>query len=146
MRELIRRLTWPQGSSGIEPLLTHEWLVTNGLGGYASGTVSGVISRGFHGYLISAQPSPLGRTMMLNDLVEFLELPDGKVVQLGGEEREGEPLKLHGADFLRKFQLQEGLPVWQYGAGDYLIEKRLVLPHGQNTVYVHYRLLSGEGS
>ena len=106
MRELIRRLTWPTGSSDIEPLLTHEWLVTNGLGGYASGTVSGVLSRGFHGYLIAAQASPLGRTMMLNDLVEFLELPDGKVVQLGGEEREGEPLKLHGADFLRDRKIQ----------------------------------------
>jgi predicted glycogen debranching enzyme len=146
MGELIRRLTLPPGSSGIESLLTHEWLVTNGLGGYASGTVSGVISRGFHGYLISAQPSPLGRTMMLNDLVECLELPGGKVVQLGGEEREGEPLKLHGADFLCEFQLEDGLPVWQYQAAEYLIEKRLVLPHGQNTVYVNFRLLSGEGS
>ncbi len=146
MGEIIRRLTWPQGSRGVEPLLTHEWLVTNGLGGYASGTVSGVISRGFHGYLIAAQPSPLGRTMMLNDLVERLELPGGKVIQLGGEERENEPLKLHGADFLREFQLEDGLPVWQYQIGDYLIEKRLVLPHGQNTVYVHFRLLSGDGN
>src|SRR5690242_13103604 len=101
MSELIRKMPWPgEDPSQSEPLLTREWLVTNGLGGYASGTVSGVITRGFHGYLIAALPSPLGRIMMFNDLVERLELPDGKVVQLGGEERSGAALQLHGADFL----------------------------------------------
>src|SRR5262245_53982859 len=43
-----------------------EWLVTNGLGGYSSGTVSGLVTRRFHGYLVAALPAPRGRTMMLN--------------------------------------------------------------------------------
>ena len=128
-----------------EPLLTREWLVTNGLGGYASSTVGGVITRGFHGYLIAALPSPLGRTMMLNDLVEQITLPDGRVVQLGGEERATAPLQLHGADYLREFRLSMGLPIWRYQVDGFTIEKSLVLPHGQNTLYVNYNLLDGDG-
>jgi glycogen debranching enzyme len=45
-----------------------EWLVTNGLGGYASATISGAITRRYHGFLIAALPPPLGRTVVLNDL------------------------------------------------------------------------------
>src|SRR5579884_3709382 len=162
MNDLVRKLTFTAaeraayGSSdgsgpqrdaeASEPLLSREWLVTNGLGGYASGTVGGVITRGFHGYLIAALPSPLGRTMMLNDLVEQIALPDGKTVQLGGEERSNSPVQLHGADFLKEFRLDMGLPAWRYEVDGFAIEKRLLLPHGQNTVYVNYRLLRGDGS
>ena len=53
-----------------------EWLVTNGLGGYASGTVTGEITRRYHGLLIAALPNPLGRLMLLNGLSERLRLPD----------------------------------------------------------------------
>ena len=84
--------------------------------------------------------------MMFNDLVERIELPNGRVVQLGGEERANAPLQLHGADFLREFRLDMGLPVWRFHVGDAALEKRLVMPHGQNTVYVNYRILSGEGT
>ena len=51
-----------------EPSYIREWLVTNGLGGYASGTISGVVTRRYHGLLISALAPPLGRTMMLSRL------------------------------------------------------------------------------
>ena len=61
-----------------------EWIVTNGLGGYASGTVCGVPTRRYHGLLIAALPAPLGRTMMLNQLNERLGLPDGTTRPLGG--------------------------------------------------------------
>ena len=53
-----------------EPPLTHEWLVTNALGGYASGTVAGVATRRYHGLLVAALPAPLGRVMMLNQVAE----------------------------------------------------------------------------
>src|SRR5262245_55372362 len=85
MRELIREHTGPP-SPQWESL---EWLVTNGLGGYAFGTASGLITRGYHGYLISSLPAPLGRMMMLNDVIEQVRLPDGTILQLGGEERTG---------------------------------------------------------
>ncbi len=150
MSELIRKIDWPRGSSETEPqteaLLSREWLVTNGLGGYASGTVGGVITRGFHGYLIAALPAPLGRIMMLNDLVEQVRLPDGSLVQLGGEERANATVKVHGADFLSEFRLEQGLPAWRYSIRGFVLEKTLVLPHGQNTVYIRYRVLDGDGS
>src|SRR6266705_667617 len=81
-----------------EILLTQEWLVTNGLGGYASGTLAGVASRRYHSLLIAALPSPLGRQVMLDHLSEMLRLPDGTTILFGGEERAGGALELHGAD------------------------------------------------
>ena len=53
----------------MDPHLTQEWLVTNGIGGYASGTVLGPITRRYHGLLIAALPNPLGRFMTLHGLV-----------------------------------------------------------------------------
>jgi predicted glycogen debranching enzyme len=147
MPELVRVMPWPEpGATSADALITREWLVTNGLGGYASGTVAGIITRRFHGYLIAALPNPLGRVMMLNEVVERFTLPGGQCVQLAGEERAGTPLQLHGADYLTEFRLEGGLPVWHYRVDGFLIEKRLMLPHRQNTVYVCYRILQGEGT
>src|SRR5216684_639491 len=156
MRELVRSipLSRPDPAAPLdaldaeasEPLLTREWLVTNGLGGYASGTIVGVITRRYHGYLIAALPSPLGRTMMLNDLLEQIRLPDGRIIQLGGEKRAQNPVRFHAGEHLKEFRLKEGLPAWYYDVEGFQIEKRLMLPHGQNTVYVNYRVLDGDGA
>src|SRR5579862_1348838 len=146
MAELIRKLTWTGNGERESQLLSREWLVTNGLGGYASGTVAGVITRGFHGYLIAALPAPLGRMMMFNDLVEEIKLPDGRTVQLGGEERANAPVRLHGADFLVEFRLDTGLPAWRYKIDGFVLEKCLMLPNGQNTVYINYKVLDGDGN
>src|SRR5947209_5280010 len=128
-----------------EALVTREWLVTNGLGGYASGTVAGVATRRFHGLLIAALPGPLGGVMMLNHLSEQVRVPGGQTVHLGGEERQGS-LEVPGAGYLSEFRLEAGLPVWRYDVEGYVIEKRLLLPHMQNTVHITYRLLRGDGS
>ena len=127
-----------------EELFTREWLVTNGLGGYASGTVPGVITRRYHGFLITALPAPFGRIMMLNDLQETLHFNDGISIRLGGEERSGGPLQLHGAEYLKRFHLELGLPVWRYEVKGYIIEKRILMPYRQNTVHITYRLLAGD--
>jgi hypothetical protein len=66
-----------------EALLLREWLVTNGIGGYASGTIGGAATRRYHGLLIAALPAPLGRMLMLNCLSELLRLPDGTTALLG---------------------------------------------------------------
>jgi predicted glycogen debranching enzyme len=137
-------MPWPaRGASEQEPKLTPEWLLTNGLGGYASGTLLGIITRRYHGYLVAALPAPFGRVMMFNDLVEHVEFSNGKRYQLGGEERVGLPLNLKSSEYLSEFRLEGGLPVWRYELEGAVFEKRLVLPHGQNTVYVNYRLVSG---
>ncbi len=143
MNDLAIRMPWP-GKQAAEAGLNCEWLVTNGLGGYASGTLSGVITRRYHGYLVAALPAPFGRVMMLNDLVERLELPDGRFVQLAGEERGGGPAKLDVMDYLSEFRLEAGAPVWRYEVGAFVLEKRLVMPHGQNTAFLNYTLLSGD--
>ena len=145
MNDLVIRLPWPgKNDPAAEAGLNYEWLVTNGLGGYASGTLSGVITRRYHGYLVAALPAPFGRIMMLNDLVERIELPDGRFVQLAGEERGGGPAKLDVMDYLSEFRLEAGSPVWRYEVGAIVLEKRLVLPHGQNTAFINYSLVSGD--
>ncbi len=147
VEETVRPLRYEGAAApGTEPLLDHEWLVTNGLGGYASGTVSGAATRRYHGLLVAALPAPLGRWVMLSHLSELIRLPDGKTVQFGGEERAGGALDLYGAEHLAEFRLEFGLPVWLYELDGFAFEKRIYLPHGQNTVYVHYRLLRGEGT
>ena len=142
---LVRRMAWPAAAADRDPLLTREWLVTNGLGGYSSGTVSGAITRRYHGVLVAALPAPFGRMVLLNHVAERVKLPSGRRVALGGEERVGLGAQVHGADYLREFRLEAGLPVWVFEVDDWLIEKRLLLPHGQNTVYLTYVLRSGPG-
>ncbi len=145
MTDLVIRLPWP-GKEGRSPEegLNCEWLVTNGLGGYASGTLAGVITRRYHGYLVAALAAPFGRVMMLNELTERIELPGGRFVQLSGEERGGDPVKLDAMEYISEFRLEGGAPAWRYEVGSIAIEKRLVLPHGQNTAFINYSLLSGE--
>ena len=126
-----------------DPHLRKEWLVTNGLGGYASGTVTGAITRRYHGLLIAALPNPLGRTMMLNGLSERLRLPDRRVVYTGAEELAG--ISPEATLDLTEFRLEAGLPVWRYEVDGFVLEKRLILPYRQNTVHVTYLLLSGKG-
>src|SRR5207253_9137410 len=128
-------------AANTDPLLTREWLVTNGLGGYASGTLSGAATRRFHGLLIAALPAPLGRTLMLNHLSEQLRWPDGHVVRLGGQERAGGALELGSAPYLFEFRLENGLPVWRYRIAGLVLEKRLNLLNKQNTVHITYRVL-----
>ncbi len=126
-----------------DPHLQKEWLVTNGLGGYASGTVTGAITRRYHGLLIAALPNPLGRMMMLNGLSERLRLPDRRVMYTGAEELAGTSPEETLA--LSEFRLEAGLPVWRYEWDGFVLEKRLFLPYRQNTVHVTYLLLSGKG-
>jgi predicted glycogen debranching enzyme len=143
-QHLVRRLPWDAAHASRETLLEREWIVTNALGGYASGTISGAVTRRYHGLLIAALPAPLGRVVMWNHISEFLRFGPDDIVSLGGQERAGGQLDLHGAEFLREFRLEDGLPVWIYRVGDLVLEKRIWLPHLQNTVHVNYRLLGGE--
>ena len=125
-------------------LLSREWLVTNGLGGFAAGTLAGIPTRRYHGLLVAALPTPLGRTVMLNHLSEWLRLADGTRFEIGGQERAGSGLEWPGARHLVEFRLEYGLPRWRYDIGDTTIEKSVGMPHQQNTVHVTYRLLRGE--
>jgi predicted glycogen debranching enzyme len=147
MKEIIRTITWPsQNLENADFLLTKEWLVTNGLGGYASGTISGINTRRYHGLLIAALPSPYGRVVMLNQLNETVIFPDGSRVRLNGEERTSCALQMYGNCYLAEFSLKKGLPVWLYQISGISLEKRVFMRHQQNTVQISYRVLSGETS
>ena len=121
-------------------LLRKQWLVTNGLGGFASGTISGAVTWRYHGLLIAALPAPFGRTLMLNHLTECLRLPDGRVIEFGGAEQHQseEAAETH----LRKFWLENQLPCWLYEIEGLLLEKRILMRHLQNTVQISYTLQS----
>jgi predicted glycogen debranching enzyme len=140
---VVRTMKWDAEASR-DILLNREWLVTNGLGGYASGTVSGAITRRYHGLLIAALPAPLGRMVMWSHVSEFLHFGDDDVISLGAEERAGGQLDLHSADYLTEFRLEDGLPIWTYRVRDLVLEKSILMPHLQNTVHISYRILAGE--
>ena len=140
----VRRLVWPPlDAIDAESMVTREWLVTNGYGGYASGTVAGVITRRYHGLLIAALAAPLGRIVMLSHVADEVRLPDGRWIEIGGRERTGDAPDAHGTGYLVEFRLEAGLPVWRYDVEGVVLEKRLFLPHMQNTVIVLYQLVSG---
>jgi predicted glycogen debranching enzyme len=143
-RELAREQPHAVGDEPRDPEVNgREWLVTNGLGGYASGTEAGVITRRFHGILIAALPAPEGRTMMLNYLAELLVFPDGRMVQLGEQERPTGPRGQAPKATLADFKLEQGLPVWRFEHEGTVVEKRVIVLHRQNTAHVGYRLLAG---
>ena len=145
--DLTRVIRLPKDAvpSDGEPVPRREWLVVNGLGGYASGTVAGVVTRRYHGLLAAAMPAPLGRVVMLNHLLERVRLPSRGILWLGDEDEVAGPNATDRADHLVEFRLELGLPVWRYEIDGYAIEKRVVMPRGQNTVHLTYRLLEGEG-
>jgi predicted glycogen debranching enzyme len=123
-----------------------EWLVTNGLGGYAAGTIAGMLTRRYHGMLIASLPAPLGRMVLLNHLLERVRLPGKGVIWLGDEDEVAGPNAADVTEHLAEFRLELGLPVWLYRVDGFAIEKRVVMPHEQNTVHVTYRVLEGTGT
>ena len=146
MNPIVRNVTVSPSQAGeTEVARKPEWLVANGLGGYASGTVSGAATRRYHGLLIAALPAPLGRVLMLNGLVEEFHLPDGRVVEVSpaANRETNEPRAV--PRLVTEFRLDMGLPIWRYHIEDVVLEKRLCLPYRQNTVHLTYRLLSHSG-
>ena len=129
--------------NGADAEQQREWIVTNGLGGYASGTVCGVPTRRYHGLLIAALRTPLSRTMMLNQLHEQVVGVDGEPVVLVPGALAGRP-QHESEGRVVEFRLELGLPVWRIEAAGITLEKRLLIPHLQNTVHVSYRLVEGK--
>jgi predicted glycogen debranching enzyme len=139
---LVRELRWDASEEGRQSLAWREWIVTNGLGGYASGTVAGTLTRRFHGLLIAALPTPFGRTLMLNSISERLRWPDGRVTALQRVVQTPGGHEFDASESLIGFRLEMGLPVWTYDVDGVRIEKRVLMPHLQNTTHISYRLLS----
>ncbi|HSS96409.1 MAG TPA: amylo-alpha-1,6-glucosidase [Terriglobales bacterium] len=136
--ELVRSAPVDQTSSELD----REWIVTNGLGGYASGTIAGLNTRRFHGWLIAALPAPLGRMMMLNQVEEALRIED-RVYRLTADNLTQATNTDTVSPFLQSFRLENGFPVFTYAADEFTLEKRVCMAHLQNTTYISYKLIKG---
>jgi predicted glycogen debranching enzyme len=124
------------------PAVQSEWLLTNGIGGYSSGTVSGELTRRYHGLLVAALAAPLGRVVMLTTLGERVRTPDGHVEWLTGADLAGHG-DAHGAA-LTAFRLELGLPHWTFRLASGVLHKRFVMVYGQNSILLRYTY-EGEG-
>jgi predicted glycogen debranching enzyme len=122
-----------------------EWLVTNGIGGFASGTVSGNLTRRYHGLLVATQHPPAGRMQLVAKLDEQLRY-DSVDYPLGTNRWTSGAIAPQGYVHIESFRLDGTTPVWRFALGDALLEKRVWMGHGENTTYVQYTLLRGSQS
>ena len=121
-----------------------EWLITNGLGGYGSGTVAGLATRRYHGLLVAALDPPLGRTLLLAKLDETVTY-DGRTYPISANRWTDGHIEPTGYQYLERFHLEGTTPVWTFACADALLEKRVWMQPGANTTYVRYDLVRGSG-
>ncbi|MBX7233173.1 MAG: amylo-alpha-1,6-glucosidase [Caldilineales bacterium] len=116
-----------------------EWLATNGIGGYASGTVAGLPARRYHGLLVAALQPPLGRTVLLSKLDETATYL-GRAYPLFANRWAGGAVEPAGYQHLERFRLEGTTPVWSFACADALLEKRVWMQPSANTTYIRYDL------
>ena len=119
-----------------------EWLLTNGIGGYASTALDGTPLRRYSGWLIAALEPPVRRTLLVGALLERITV-GGLAVELGALDRDGGPRDPDGARHLEHFQLDGTRPSWRYAFGGAVLEKTAWMAHGRNTTWVRYRVIHG---
>jgi predicted glycogen debranching enzyme len=127
-----------------------EWLVTNGIGGYASGTIAGILTRRYHGLLMAALQPPLGRTLLLAKLDERVEYDgiypeNGRITPLYTNAWASGNIEPNGYAQINRFHLEGTTPVWTFAIANALLEKRIWMQPGANTTYVNYRLVRATG-
>src|SRR5690348_8638361 len=122
-------------------LLAKEWLVTNGLGGYASSSLLGIATRRYHGLFVPDLPGR-GRTLLIPRLDETVEAGTQTALISGAEYADGR-IELEGMRFLKEIRRESQTPVWTFEVDGSVLEKRIVAPHGQNTICLRYACLSG---
>ena len=114
-----------------------EWLVTNGIGGFACGTLAGTLTRRYHGLLVAELPPPWRRTLLVSKIDELVEYA-GQTYELGANRWASGAVNPNGYLHLERFRLHGSVPVWTFAFADALLEKRIWMQHGANTTYVQY--------
>jgi glycogen debranching enzyme len=131
----------PDICRNVQAGLDREWIVTNGLGGYASGSVAGATTRSYHGLLVAALIPPVERDVLVTKIDETVELPDKSVLKLGVNEYQDGTIDPQGYNYLDTFSLEADIPCFRYQLNENItLEKRVWMEYGQNTTYVHYAL------
>jgi predicted glycogen debranching enzyme len=124
----------------LESAEQREWLVTNGIGGFASGTVSGNATRRYHGLLVAALKPPVGRTQLVAKLDETAHYAE-KAYAMGTSRWASDAVEPKGYLNLESFHLDGSMSVWRFAIADALLEKRVWMRQGENTTYVQYTLV-----
>ena len=124
---------------------SREWLVTNGIGGYASGTIAGVLTRRYHGLLIAALKPPVARTLLLTKLDEIIQY-DKQLYDLDTNRWADDIITPQGYLNIESFHLEGTTPVWNFAFADGLLEKRIWMEQGENTTYIRYKYKRGSKS
>ncbi|HKV61162.1 MAG TPA: amylo-alpha-1,6-glucosidase [Candidatus Acidoferrum sp.] len=119
---------------------SREWLVTNGIGGYASDTIAGSQTRRYHGLLLAALQPPMGRTQLVSAIDEIVHYA-GEDFSLATHRWGSGAVDPKGFLLLEEFHLEGTTPVWMYALADALLEKRVWMRQGENTTCVQYTLL-----
>jgi glycogen debranching enzyme len=117
--------------------LRREWLQTNGLGGYASSTISGMNTRRYHGLLVAATKPPVGRMVLLSKMEETLVV-GGRRYELSANRYPG-VIHPEGCRYLREFRW-DPIPVFVYAVEGLELEKSICMVHGENTTVIRYEL------
>ena len=131
----------PDICRNVQAGLDREWIVTNGLGGYASGSVVGATTRSYHGLLVAAIIPPVERDVLVTKIDETIGLPDTSVLKLGVNEYRDGTIDPQGYNYLETFSLEADVPCFRYQLNeDLTLEKRVWMEYGQNTTYVQYAL------
>lgn len=115
-----------------------EWLETNGLGGYSSGTVAGSNTRRYHGVLVAATRPPVGRIVVLSKLEETIVTKE-KRFELSANQYPG-AIYPQGFQYLKSFE-RNIFPEFIYEAGGVELKKTIAGIHGQNTVVILYEVV-----
>ena len=125
----------------VQMALDHEWLVTNGLGGYATGSICGATTRSYHGLLVAALRPPVDRSVMVTKIDETIEFSDRHLLNLGVNEYQDGTIDPQGYRYLDTVSLEGDIPCFVYMLDAMLtLEKRVWMEYGQNTTYVQYVL------
>ncbi|MEH0935287.1 amylo-alpha-1,6-glucosidase [Micromonospora psammae] len=133
----------PQVCGELTAGATREWLVTDGRGGYAMGTVAGLRTRRYHGLLVVSGETPASRSVGLVSLDPAVTWPSGERVRLGAHEWSSGVVDPRGFELLERFDLVDGLPRWRWRIGDVVIEREIAMTHGRPLVSVVHRLVAG---
>ena len=121
-----------------------EWLVTNGIGGFASGTLALANTRRYHGLLIASRKPPVERVVMVAKLDATVTY-GGVTASLATNEYADGTIDPHGHRHLDSVRLEGQHPVWTWVVGDAVLEQRIWMAHGSNTTYVRYRAVRATG-